>query len=498
MTAAFPRRAALVALAALLSGGALAGCGSGGGPSSSTPPGARSTTATAAVGVTAGGPHVRVPPDFLGLSFEASDVGLLVRAADRGNLVALLRLVGHGVLRIGGTSADTETAWVPAGGVRPSWATATITPADLAGLARLATASGWSVLLTVNLGHYDPAAAAAEVRTARAALGSRLLGIAIANEPERFVGHHLRGLPWNSVAYRGQIDAYRAAIERSVPGLALAGPDAVSLAGSLGWVQREATWENPALLTAHYYPLGRCGSYVPSIGDLLSDTVRRAETQMLTLAVAVERRTGLPLRLDETNNVACGGQPGVSDTFAAALWATDYLGRAMATDIRGINLHGLLTRPTGYAPLAFDSAAAARAGRLSVKPEFYALLLARHLVGDRALGESLTPPALQGSVRAYRRPDGGVDVLAVNEAAPGTAPVLVRVPLPSRLGTTIEWRLTAPGPSATTGVRLAGRLVAANGSFSGAPARPASTRGPALRVRLAADSALLVELRSTA
>lgn len=33
---------------------------------------------------------------------------------------------------------------------------------------------------------------------------------------------------------------------------------------------------------------------------------------------------GKPLIMFETNTASCGGFPGISDTFASALWATDY------------------------------------------------------------------------------------------------------------------------------------------------------------------------------
>ncbi len=492
----------MVALAAAL---LASGCGAGqvGAPAGGSSASIGASGAAALAGQRAvarrlglGDPGMRVGRDFLGLSFEVGDLGLLARASERGNLVALLRSVGPGVLRLGGSSADADAAWTPTAQSRPAWATAAVTPADLAALAHLSAATGWGVLLTVNLGHYDPAAAAAEVRAAHAALGRRLLAVEIGNEPEHFIAHRLRGATWSSRAYRVQVAAYRAAIASAVPGVALAGPDAVSLFGSLGWVESEASWEHPALLTAHYYPLGRCTAYRPSIADLLSSGVRRAETQMLELADTVQRRTGTPVRVDETNNVACGGQPGVSDTFAAALWAVDYIGRAMASEVRGINLHGLVAEPSGYAPLAFTSPAAALEGRLSARPEFYALLLAARLVGDRALRGGPAPPALDGSVREFVRPDGGIDVLAVDEASPSSAPTVLRLRVPDRFAVATMLRLTAPALSSRTGVRLGGRSVAADGTFSGTPTiLPAAARAGGLSVDLAPDSAALITLR---
>jgi len=498
-----PTRIGTPAVARLASGVlavalALAGCGGSGAGAPADSPVTPTTAAAVSKPVLPAGLHDPgrpIPSTFLGLSFEAADLGLIARSADHGNLANLLRsIAAHGVLRIGGTTADGATAWTSDGQRRPAWATASVTPADLAAVGRLSAETGWQVLLTVNLGHFDPSAAAAEAAAAHAALGRNLIGIEIGNEPERFVPHGLRDPGWGSRAYRTQVDSYRAAIDRAVPGLALAGPDAVSLAGSLGWVDREAAWEHPTLLTAHYYPLGRCGSYVPTIATLLSAAVRQAQARMFDLADKVARTTGIPMRVDESNNVACGGQPDVSDTFAAALWATDYLGRAMASQVTGVNLHGLLSNPEGYAPIAFASAAARHAGELSADPELYALLLVRHLIGDRAVQSSLAPPALDGSVRVFLRPDGGLDVLAVNDAL--SADEVLRLPLPSHLRRVSVWRLRAPGPSARSGVRLAGRAVAADGSFV-APAAvlPIRVAGRALLVTLPADSAAIIALR---
>jgi hypothetical protein len=98
------------------------------------------------------------------------------------------------VLRFGGVSADLYSAWSEAGVAPPRWARTAITSADLAGIATLARQTGWRVLLTVNLGHYDPAAAAREVAAAHTLLGSDLAGVELSNEPDAYVrkGGHAR------------------------------------------------------------------------------------------------------------------------------------------------------------------------------------------------------------------------------------------------------------------------------------------------------------------
>ncbi len=104
-----------------------------------------------------------VPARFLGLSFEVGSLQLLGQLGEKGNLVAFLRSLGPGVLRFGGITADQNVAWTDPQTPRPAWASATIGPADMKSIGRLARRSGWTVLLTVGLAHYEPQAAAREV-----------------------------------------------------------------------------------------------------------------------------------------------------------------------------------------------------------------------------------------------------------------------------------------------------------------------------------------------
>lgn len=110
-------------------------------------------------------PGATLPTDFLGLSFEASVLGSTLFDPLRSDLSILMRALGTGRLRFGGNSLDRVTAWTaePATPL-PRWAHSRVSPADLARLARLATATGWKVDLGVTLGHPDAGAAANEGR----------------------------------------------------------------------------------------------------------------------------------------------------------------------------------------------------------------------------------------------------------------------------------------------------------------------------------------------
>jgi hypothetical protein len=455
-----------------------------------TPPPTGTPVSVTVSGRPAGRP---VAPDFLGLSFEVRSLPAL-----GGNLVALLRSLGPGVLRLGGVSADLQSAWVPAGGALPRWASTAISSADLAGIAALAHETGWRVLLTVNLGHYDPAAAAQEAAAARALLGSSLAGIELGNEPDAYIRKGLRSPGWDFAAYRRQAAAYLAAIAAAAPGVPIAGPDASSGLPGLAWVRAGAATLHPRLLTDHYYPLSSCGSQ-PTIEELLSPVTRANESAMLARLAAIEHATATPLSLDEANNISCEGQPGVSDTFAAALWALDFTTRAVAARIAGLDFHDLIDRPSAYSPLVLARRRGrtnSSAGALHANPEWYALLAARPLPGSRPLGVRVAETSAgELTASAVRAPDGSVRLVLVDYDPPGARPLAVRLRLPGRFAGGSVLRLTAPSPDSTGGVRLGGRAVAPDGSWSPPAALPGVyRRAGSLAVGMPASSGAVVTL----
>ncbi len=439
-------------------------------------------------------PRTTVPSDFLGLSFEVKHLALTGSYASRGDLPGLLRSLSGGLVRFGGVTADTQVAWVGDSGPLPPWATTGLGPADFTGVARLARETGWRVQLALNLGHYDPQAAASEAGAAYAALGDNLAGVQFGNEPDALLRpDHLRSDPWTYAQYAPQAGAYQAAVQQAVPELPIEGPDVSSGRGHLPWLGMLASLDPPALLTAHYYSLS-CTSH-PTIANLLRPGIRAAAGASLRRLGAISRAHRLPVRVDETNNISCGGQAAVSDTFAAALWAADYTTRAMSSGVSGLNFHGNVAHPHSYSPLAALTPDDMISGRLNAQPEWYALLLAHQLVGSRPLPVSVRPSGLNLSYSAFAAAHRRLQLVVVNDESAGARPVMVHVPVGHDLTAGSVLRLTAPGLASTTGVRLGQSSVAADGSW-----RPAR-RLPQVRVAkgmasflMPASSAALVTL----
>lgn len=445
-------------------------------------------------------PGAPVPERYLGLSFEVSALPEIARMGDRGNLVAMLRSLGPGVLRFGGISADTRTAWVDARTPKPAWASTVVEAGDLQRLRAVAQQSGWTVLLTVGLAHYDPAAAAREIVAARAALGPWLRGVEVGNEADAYAHHGLRRPAiWGHRAYQREVRAYMAAIRRAAGPIALAAPGVSGSHAFARWAPGVAAALSPVLLTGHHYPLGCKQTPAPSIQRLLSPSVRAAEERSLQRYLSISRATGIPFRMDELNSVSCGGTEGISNVFASALWATGYIGRALSAGVTGLNFEGNPAWCRGYSALCAPTIAQLRSGALHAQPLWYALLLARGLTGQRPVSvHSAASSSDDVSLSAFRAPDGSLTVLAVNAAAPGSPTARLALRVGSGYTSAGVTRLTGPAPEAGSGIALGGRTVGASGTLGGNPAVEAATAPAGVpTVEVPADSAALITLPHT-
>jgi hypothetical protein len=458
----------------------------------------QSVTAQSALPVTVAfnplNPGRPVAPRFLGLSFEMAALSQLAGYADHGDLVELLRSLGPGMLRFGGITADENVAWTDSQTPRPAWASSTIGPIQMNELGQLARRSGWQVLLTVGMAHYEPTAAAREVAAAHRALGPYLAAVEIGNEPNSYGSHGFRELPWIAQGYEEQASGYREAIDALTPEVPIAGPDVSGSGAFSEWGEEEALAQSPVLLTGHHYPLGCAQTPPPSIETLLSSAGRGAASLSLASYMAVSQLRGIPLRIDEANTVSCGGVAGISNTFASALWATGYITQAMAAGTAGINLQGNPTNCVGYTPLCAPDPTALAQGDLRAQPEWYALLLTRTLIGARPLPTTISAEGAPNIVATGFSGPGNVlkAVLCDNEPE-GTSPLAVQLEVGASMGAAQIQRLTSSSPSAIGGVLLAGRAVAANGSWR-APLRAESavSQSGTVTVALSPGSAALV------
>jgi hypothetical protein len=432
-------------------------------------------------------------PGAIGLSVEVSSLAAGELSRPSGNFAAMMRLLGRATLRVGGNSAD-HAFWTSAGEAPPAWAESTITPAHLGALGELARATGWRVILTVNLARFDPPRAGDEAWNAARLVGSSLAGIEVGNEPDLYPGHHRPKGAYGYPQYATELAAYRAAIRASAPAIPIIGLSSAKTTWLSSYAREH--WAKTSELNQHVYALHGCAGRAYGIRDLLAARVRTRGDELLEMLARVESITKRPVNIGETNSISCAGGIGVSPTFGGSLWALDWALRATRAGVDTIQFHDLLGMCSlaSYSPLCATDSGAAAAGRFSARPAFYALITARALEGGAFL-----PVSVHGSraLTAYatRTPSRIIRLVLVNLAT-GDRDQRVVIRLPGRFSASRQL-LRASGLSVRSHVTLGGGTIDEHARWH---PRPRPRRAPSMQVlklRLPYASAALVILKPT-
>jgi hypothetical protein len=384
------------------------------------------------------------------------------------------------VLRIGGDSSDT-TWWPVNGVIPPGGVNYSLTEGWLRTTRALADALGAQLILGVNLAGSRPALAAAEARAFLRGIGrKRIAGLEIGNEPDVY-----NVFPWyrdrRGRAYYARAPDYDlraftrdfSRFARALPAAPLVGPAFAELTWLSGLGRFIAAEPGLRVVTVHRYPL-RAGvqdptsTIYPSIENLLSDRASSGLAQSLSPFASIAHARGLQFRVDEINSAAHFGQPGVSDSFASALWALDTLFNLASVGVDGVNLHSL----PGARYELFTFKHTHRVWSAFVHPEYYGLLMFAQAFPPTSRLLPVQVPAGPVKVWATHSPDGTLHVVLINKDP--SASHLVDLHLPDNSGSaTIEW-LLAPSAGATRGVTLGGQTFGSQTDTGAFPAAPRS------------------------
>ncbi|WP_223648506.1 glycosyl hydrolase family 79 C-terminal domain-containing protein [Hymenobacter psoromatis] len=403
-----------------------------------------------------GQPGRQLPADFAGLSYE---MGSITNPAyfnvSNPVFINLINGLGPGLLRIGANSVD-HTAW--SGQARRTATPAdTITTTDIDRFAAFVQKLTMPVLFGVNLAARDIPRATAEIRYVSQALGPRLVGCEVGNEPNDYHSNGIRPAGYTPGDYVADFNAYYAAIHALLPGLAFSGP-ATDLSGS--WVSTFAakTAGKVSLLTTHFYETGPGSDPSITITTLIGSPARDATMSATTSALA--QTANLPYRVAETNSIYGGGKAGVSNTLAAGLWGARLMWQLAAQNAAGVNFHG--GGNGAYTPIAQVN------GLFVARPLYYGILLFKAGSQGRYEPVDLSPTPLNVQAFASLGADGSQTVTVFNLES--NTPVSLIVAAGQAVSAVAMQRLTGASLDATDGITLGGQAVAADGTFS-----PAST-----------------------
>ena len=453
--------------------------------------GGSARVARATVTITPNSSTTPVPSSFLGLSLEYWELPMFERdTAAFERLLSLLHVPGDGplILRIGGDSAD-QSFWSVRHRALPDWAFE-ITPEYLSRLRTLVSRDRVKLIVDLNLVTATPLAAAAWARAAETALphGS-IIGFEIGNEPDLYVRRYwmamiagsplaTRALPFEVTpdTYVQDFAAYARVLGEQAPDVPLFGPAAAHPRIGLPFISTLIADQRSELgmVTAHLYPYSGCAkrprqSAYPTVARLLSRQATWAFARDISSAVALAHRAGLKFRLTEFNSVDCGGKPGVSNTFATALWSPDALFTAMRTGADGANLHIHAT--------SVNTAFTINRAGLHPRPLLYGLMLfartlgpgARlvklHLSAARSLNLSAWGVEIQGRILHVLLIDKGSRTVRVDLRLPATATGSVQ-------------RLLAPSAYSRSGVTLNGQQLNYASDWAGTPRNETIAPGP--------------------
>ena len=471
-----------------------------------------------------------IPPTYTGLSYELAQLtDPMFFSASHRDLVAHFRLLSpRGVLRIGGNTS--EFCWlklnastpepklhVPTGNLDANWMPHrlfAIEPRAVDELAGFLRETGWRLIFGLNMGNSSPERAADEAAYVAGKVGDALEFFQIGNEPDFYhdANNGTRPPGWGFDEYVQEWTAFAEAIVARVPGGRFGGPD---VGASSDWVTRfgeavpERIGTRLVALTGHYYAEGPPNDPRVTIQRLLAGNAKiPGEMERIE---AVARAHGRAYRMTEGNSCYRGGKPGMSDAFAAALWAGDYMLQLASLGCAGVNLHGgssaFLTAGLGghtpgmevaktpqkvhsgfYTPISSEPGAAVKA-----MPVFYGMLLANQLAGGTPLQVRGMPAAVNAT--AYAAQDGQIcKVTVFNKDELQGLELSVQLPAGVRGGDI--WRLTGPALNATDGVMLAGAEIAEHARWKPRAVERLDVHGGRARLRVAEGSAALVMLHA--
>jgi hypothetical protein len=300
----------------------------------------------------------RMPVDFVGLSYEVEQLRdpSFFSAENSGLVRALKALSSTGVLRLGGNTSEFAY-WKPRPDspepAHPQVREVTgepkaqyypVTVEAVRNLAAFLEASGWTCVYGIGMGTNTPTRAAEEAAFVAETLGKRLQYLQIGNEADLFARHLRDPKSWSAKTYLEEWLALARAIAARVPSAKFGMPD---VASNVSWLTEIADqWPSiPAppqvtTLTHHYYFGGPATNPEVNIPNLLKPRTMQKVQNTANIATAAAGKVGASVRMTEGNTCYRGGKPGVSDVFAAALWAADYSLLLASNGYSGVNLHG--------------------------------------------------------------------------------------------------------------------------------------------------------------
>jgi hypothetical protein len=436
---------------------------------------------------------------FAGFSYEKTHITNDSLNSTNTNLIALYKLVGSPVMRLGADDVD-NCNWGGTGSppAQPSGQpfTRTITTGMVDELCSFLAATGGKIIYGVNFKADNVSASAAEAAYVVGKCGSSISGFEIGNEINRYG-------TWASL--KSEWESFATAIV-ATPGALLIGPvagggDALSLSTPFAADESAKFGAKLVLLTQHYYA-GTANSTTATVARLQTpdpdpptsqDGLIGTDSTMNTAAVTNKISRGY--RLGECNTFAGHGQMGVSDTLIAALWGLDLIFVTAQQGGSGVNLHGGETGMDGSRPFYYEPIMESGGAVVQVQPIYYAMLML-NLVGEGSVVSSTVTSSNPNFTAYALKANGFVSVVLDNKNATTAVSATVNIGATISSASAIYLQGTPAGSlSAPAGsVTLAGASISPGAVWNRNAPFLQTTSGAMVTVYVPPASAALVRV----
>lgn len=256
-----------------------------------------------------------------------------------------------------------------------------------------------------------------------AILGDKLIGFQVGNEPDLYSAHGHRSSTYGPYDYFGDFALVVDAVTKdaNIPtknnliAPNLAGTWAPELIWNTGFIQSFTS--SLGALAVEHYPSDNCnaefgiGSPV-NVQDIfpsyLNHDAGKNIVQPYLNSTAIAQAAGKPFVMFETNTASCGGFPGLSDSFGAAMWALDYSLQMAYSNFSGALLH-VSGEDVYYDPFIPPPRNQSAFHQWTVAPLFYAVLAVAETLGNSNSSQIVDLQANAGNTYtpAYAVYEGG-------------------------------------------------------------------------------------------
>jgi len=244
-----------------------------------------------------------------------------------------------------------------------------------------------------------------------AVLGGKLIGFQVGNEPDLYAAHGRRNSTYGPYDYFNDFANVADAVENDPNIPTKNNLIAPNIAGT--WTP-ESVWDtgfipsftnNVGALAVEHYPNDNCyaqfgiGSPVNPqdiFPSYLNHTSGVGIVQPYLNSTAIAQAAGKPFLMFETNTASCGGFPGLSDSFGAAMWALDYSLQMAYSNFSGALLH-VSGEDVYYNPFIPPPRNQSTFHQWTVTPIFYAVLAVAETLGTSDASQIVDLQANEGN-----------------------------------------------------------------------------------------------------